>query len=102
MTTRSIIQILLCIMAAGVITTSSQQARPDDAFKNFKTLYEQELKQNGIVGSSFVFLRDNKVVVEDFYGSANIAKKPALAENTSYHRAANKKPLTGIGIKQRR
>src|SRR5258708_19507901 len=81
MTTRSIIQILLCIMVAGVMTTSSQQAKPDDALKNFKTLYEQELKQNGIVGSSFVFLRDNKVFAEDFYGPPKLPTDSALIRN---------------------
>ena len=102
MTTRSIIQILLCVLTAGVMTTSSQQAKPDDAFKSFKTLYEQELKQNGIVGSSFVFLRDNKVVAEDFYGSANLAKNQTIDENTIYHWASNTKPFTGIAIMQLR
>ena len=102
MTTRSIIQILVYIMAAGVMTTSSQQAKPDEAFRNFKTLYEQELKQNGIVGSSFVFLRDNKVVAEDFYGSADLAKNQAVDENTIYHWASNTKPFTGIAIMQLR
>ena len=84
------------------MTISSQQAKPDDAFKSFKTLYEQELKQNGVVGSSFVFLRDNKVVAEDFYGSANLAKNQAVDENTIYHWASNTKPFTGIAIMQLR
>jgi len=84
------------------MTTSSQQAKPDEAFRNFKTLYEQELKQNGIVGSSFVFLRDNKVVAEDFYGSADLAKNQAVDENTIYHWASNTKPFTGIAIMQLR
>lgn len=102
MTTRSIIQILLCVLTVGVMTISSQQAKPDEAFKNFKALYEQELKQNGIVGSSFVFLRDNKVVAEDFYGSANLAKNQRTDENTIYHWASNTKPFTGIAIMQLR
>ncbi|MEP6787488.1 MAG: serine hydrolase domain-containing protein [Acidobacteriota bacterium] len=102
MTRRSIIQILLCILTAGVMTTSSQQAKPDEAFKNFKALYEQELKRNGVVGSSFVFLRDNKVVTEDFYGSADLEKNQPIDENTIYHWASNTKPFTGIAIMQLR
>ncbi len=89
-------------MAAGVMTTSSQQTKPDDAFRNFKKLYEQELKQNGIVGSSFIFLRDNKVVAEDYYGSANLEKNPPVDQNTIYHWASNTKPFTGIAIMQLR
>ena len=102
MTSRVIIQMLLYAMTAGVMTMSAQSAKPDDALKNFKMLYEQELKQHGIVGSSFVFLRDNKVVAEDFYGSANLAKNQPVDENTIYHWASNTKPFTGIAIMQLR
>lgn len=102
MTIRSIIQILLCVMAAGVMTISSQQTKPDDGFKNFKTLYEQELKQNGIVGSSFVFLRDNKVVAEDYFGLANLEKNQPVDKDTIYHWASNTKPFTGIAMMQLR
>ncbi len=89
-------------MTAGVITMSAQQTKSGDALKNFKTLYEQELKQAGVVGSSFIFLRDNKVVAEDFYGSANLAKNQPVDENTIYHWASNTKPFTGIAIMQLR
>ena len=90
------------VVFSTVITMSAQNTKPDDALKSFNTLYEQELKQNGIVGSSFVFLRDNKVIAEDFYGSANLAKNQAVDENTIYHWASNTKPFTGIAIMQLR
>ena len=81
---------------------SAQQIKSDDALKNFKVLFEHELKENGVVGSSFVFLRDNNVIAEDFYGSANLAKNQAVDENTIYHWASNTKPFTGIAIMQLR
>ena len=90
------------VVFSTVITMSAQNTKPDDALKSFNTLYEQELKQNGIVGSSFVFLRDNKVIAEDFYGSANLAKNQPVDENTIYHWASNTKPFTGIAIMQLR
>jgi CubicO group peptidase (beta-lactamase class C family) len=71
-------------------------------YKKFKTFYESELKQNGIVGSSFVFLKDNKILAEDFYGSANLEKNQKVDENTIYHWASNTKPFTGIAIMQLR
>ncbi|MGI8470432.1 MAG: serine hydrolase domain-containing protein [Pyrinomonadaceae bacterium] len=71
-------------------------------YKKFKPFYEQELKQAGIVGSSFVFLKDNKILAEDFYGSANLEKNQAVDENTIYHWASNTKPFTGIAIMQLR
>ncbi|MBA2736297.1 MAG: beta-lactamase family protein, partial [Pyrinomonadaceae bacterium] len=74
----------------------------DQTYKRFKTLYEQELKQAGIVGSSFVFLKDNKILAREFYGSANLEKNQTTNEDTIYHWASNTKPLTGIAIMQLR
>ena len=71
-------------------------------YKKFKTFYEKELKQNGIVGSSFVFLKDNKIIAQDFYGMANLEKNQNVDENTIYHWASNTKPFTGIAIMQLR
>jgi CubicO group peptidase (beta-lactamase class C family) len=102
MTKRSIIWILLCIVFAGVNMMSAQQPTADESLKNFKTLYRQELKQAGVAGSSFVFLRDNKVVAQEYYGLANIEKKQVVDENTIYHWASNTKPFTGIAIMQLR
>jgi CubicO group peptidase (beta-lactamase class C family) len=102
MTVKKIIQIILCVMAAGTISMNAQQTRDEEGFRNFKAVYEQELKQNGIVGSSFVFIRDNKVVAEDYYGSANIDKNQPVDKDTVYHWASNTKPFTGIAIMQLR
>ncbi|MBA2736035.1 MAG: beta-lactamase family protein, partial [Pyrinomonadaceae bacterium] len=74
----------------------------DEAYKKFKALYEQELKQSGIVGSSFVFLKDNKILAREFYGAANLEKNQRTDENTIYHWASNTKPFTGIAIMQMR
>lgn len=73
-----------------------------EAYQKFKTYYENELKQAGIVGSSFVFLKDNKILASDFYGMANLEKNQAVDENTIYHWASNTKPFTGIAIMQLR
>src|SRR6266536_176126 len=72
------------------------------ALSDFKTLYEKQLKDAGIVGSTFVFLKDNKVAAEYLYGSANLEKKQPIDENTIYHWASNTKPFTGIAIMQLR
>jgi CubicO group peptidase (beta-lactamase class C family) len=74
----------------------------NDAYKKFKVFYEQELKEAGIVGSSFVFLKDNKILAREFYGSANLEKNQKTDENTIYHWASNTKPFTGIAIMQLR
>ncbi len=89
------------------LTTMNAQNIPknagfDETYKKFKTFYEQELKQSGIVGSSFVFLRDSKILAREYYGAANLEKKQTVNENTIYHWASNTKPLTGIAIMQLR
>ena len=83
-------------------TPDAQTPAFSDAYKRFKTLYERELKENGVVGSSFVFLKDNKTLAEEFYGAANLEKNQKIDENTIYHWASNTKPLTGIAILQLR
>jgi CubicO group peptidase (beta-lactamase class C family) len=77
------------------------EAQPDK-FKTFDALYQKELKDAGIVGSSFVFFKDGKVVLERHYGSANLEKKQTVDANTIYHWASNTKPFTGIAIMQLR
>lgn len=73
-----------------------------DAYQKFKAFYESELKRSGIVGGSFVFLKDNKIRAREFYGAANLEKNQAVDEDTIYHWASNTKPLTGIAIMQLR
>ena len=82
--------------------TVSKNKDFDNAFQTFKKFYENELKQNGIVGSSFIFLKDNKILASDFYGFQNLEKNQKTDENTIYHWASNTKPLTGIAIMQLR
>lgn len=82
--------------------TSSKNDKFSEAYKKFKVYYEDELKKEGIVGSSFIFLKDHKILAEDFYGMANLEKNQAVDENTIYHWASNTKPFTGIAIMQLR
>lgn len=68
----------------------------------FKKTFETELKQAGIVGGSFIFIKDGRIAAADHYGSANLAKGQRVDENTIYHWASNTKPFTGIAIMQLR
>jgi len=87
------------IFLCAAMTTNGQT---NAQFAEFKTFYERELKENGIVGSSFVFLKDHKIQAQYFYGAANLEKNQPTDENTIYHWASNTKPLTGIAIMQLR
>ena len=97
--------IFLCLFAATMNGQTFSTPKNDNfaaEYKKFKTFYEQELKQAGIVGSSFVFLKDGQILAQEFYGAANLEKNQKTDENTIYHWASNTKPLTGIAIMQLR
>jgi CubicO group peptidase (beta-lactamase class C family) len=73
-----------------------------DRFAEFGKTYQKEISEAGIVGSSCVFLKDNKIVLEKHYGSSNLEKKQPVDAHTIYHWASNTKPFTGIAIMQLR
>jgi CubicO group peptidase (beta-lactamase class C family) len=73
-----------------------------DKLKQFRSAYLSEAREAGIVGSSFVFLKDGKIVLEEHHGFANLEKKQPVDEHTIYHWASNTKPFTGIAIMQLR
>lgn len=91
---------VLCFTSILIFTL--QMTAQSDKFAAFRQTYLKELKEAGIVGSSFVFLKDNKKVAEEYYGLANIEKNQAVDQNTIYHWASNTKPFTGIAIMQLR
>jgi CubicO group peptidase (beta-lactamase class C family) len=68
----------------------------------FIETFRRECKENGVVGASFVFLKDNKIAASDHYGSLDAATNQPTDENTIYHWASNTKPFTGIAIMQLR
>ncbi len=81
---------------------NAQTTTIDPKFSTFRATYRNELKDAGIVGSSVVFLKDNKTVLEDHVGSANLEKNQPVNADTIYHWASNTKPFTGIAIMQLR
>ena len=81
-----------------VISVSAQQ----ESYSKFIETFRRECRDAGIVGASFVFLKDSKVAASEYYGSANLEKNQPVDENTIYHWASNTKPFTGIAIMQLR
>ena len=88
-------------IAAFLLIAATMQAQTDK-FGNFRETFRNEVKGAGIVGGSFVFLKDGKTVAEEHYGSANLEKKQTVKADTIYHWASNTKPFTGIAIMQLR
>lgn len=93
--------VALVFFMATVLTASSQTPT-DTSFSRFVETFRRECKDAGIVGASFVFLKDDRVVAEDYYGSANLTKNQPIDKDTIYHWASNTKPFTGIAIMQLR
>ncbi len=88
--------LLLSLLFATVMQAQT------DKFTAFREAYKKELADAGIVGSSFIFVKDGKVLAEEHYGLANDEKKQAADADTIYHWASNTKPFTGIAIMQLR
>src|SRR3954469_2519398 len=84
------------------LTTVHSGQTKIDRYSEFISTFRREVKNAGIVGGSFLFLKDNKVVANEYYGSADLAKDQPVDENTIYHWASNTKPFTGIAIMQLR
>lgn len=101
--------LMLSVIALSLFVTiaegQSTAATPADfarAYREFRANYENELKRNGIVGSSFFFIRDNEIVARELYGLAHVELNRAVDEDTIYHWASITKTFTGIAIMQLR
>jgi CubicO group peptidase (beta-lactamase class C family) len=93
---------LIGIISLQTSLVASGQTQTAAVFEKFKQRYEEGLQKHGIVGSSFVFLREGRVVSSLLWGSANLEKQQAVTDRTIYHWASITKTLTGIAIMQLR
>src|SRR5437868_7068806 len=92
-----------CFLCSAIVVSAAMLMNAQsDKFARFRETYVKELKDAGIVGSSFIFLKDNKIVADYYYGSANLEKNQPVDRDTIYHWASNTKPFTGIAIMQLR
>ena len=85
-------QFLQSTVAASAVRVSSER---------FRDFYFAALRQNGIVGSSFLLVGDN-APEEIFYGYSQLARKIPVGRNTCFHWASITKTFTGIAIMQLR
>ncbi len=92
----------LCLLISALIGMSSLITGQTDRFSKFRDLYQNEVRESGIVGSAFVFVKDGKTIADLRYGSANLEKQQAVDIDTIFHWASNTKPFTGIAIMQLR
>lgn len=85
-------------------TSTAQNAAGslDAALKAFYPFYESKLADYKIAGSSFAFIRGNKVVGRRMVGMAHVGENRKVDEDTIFHWASITKTLTGIAIMQLR
>jgi CubicO group peptidase (beta-lactamase class C family) len=91
----------LAVLLFAIATVLPQQTNEKD-LSDFAQTFRRELKMAGVVGGSFIFLKDNRPLASEYYGSANLAKNQPVDADTIYHWASNTKPFTGIAIMQLR
>ncbi|MGI9075413.1 MAG: serine hydrolase domain-containing protein [Bryobacteraceae bacterium] len=68
----------------------------------FRDFYFAALHKNGIVGSTFLLIRDNAAAIKKFHGYSNLANKTPIDWNACYHWASITKTFTAIAILQLR
>ena len=68
----------------------------------FRDFYFAGLRKNGIVGSTFLLLRDYKLSVNEVYGYSDLASKTPIDWNTCYHWASITKTFTAVAVMQLR
>lgn len=98
--TRSIRSLVSLTMV--LFSHTAQMDAQADKFAGFKETFIKEMNEAGIVGGSFAFLRDGKVVLSAHHGSANLEKNQVVDADTIFHWASNTKPFTGIATMQLR
>jgi CubicO group peptidase (beta-lactamase class C family) len=94
------ILILISMLAAPLAAPA--QGREEAAVRDFHEFYRQGLERHGIVGSSFLLLRDGEIIDRQYYGLADREGNRKVDEQTIYHWASITKTLTGVAILQLR
>lgn len=100
----AIILMIICLVQILSISTVFAQTHPkfEEVWGKVKEFYGRSLRDNGIVGSSLVFVRGDRILAEEYFGMADIEQQRAVDAHTIYHWASITKTFTGIAIMQLR
>ncbi|HEX7317714.1 MAG TPA: serine hydrolase domain-containing protein [Pyrinomonadaceae bacterium] len=94
--------VIFVLLAAPAAAQTGRDGDFERSYREFRANYLSELRKGGFVGSSFYFVRDNRVVAREFYGLADAERGVPVDEETVYHWASVTKTFTGIAIMQLR
>ncbi len=95
-------KIMLIILLGVHITIADAPEEFKKTWKEVESIYQEGLKLNKIVGSSFIFIDDGEIIAESYNGFADLAENRPVDENTIFHWASITKTFTGIAIMQLR
>jgi len=96
------------IVAVAGQAPPREEARPASppavaaAFAAFDRFFDARLAEQGIVGASFVLLRDHRVAHARTFGVADLRSRRPVDAETIFHWASITKTFTAIGIMQLR
>ena len=95
---------LAAIALAALLTksASAQNASSDAALAAFRPKFESVLKQHGIVGGGFAFVRDQGQAQTIVFGEARRDSHQPVDDATTYNWASITKTMTAIAILQLR
>lgn len=88
----------ILFLCMGIVAPTSIIQAQD--FSDFQSYYHKTLKDNHIVGSSVMIIKNGEVVFADHYGKANLETGEDINDQSIFHWASITKTLTGIGILQ--
>ncbi|MGH7665365.1 MAG: serine hydrolase domain-containing protein [Gemmatimonadaceae bacterium] len=92
------------LVAAGVPSPALAQTPSgfDAAWSDIASFHERSVKEEGIAGSSLMFVHDGEVIGRSIVGLADIESNRAVDDSTIYHWASITKTFTAIAIMQLR
>lgn len=99
---RVAVSFLVVLLMSSTVAQSQTPRNFAQVRREFKTFYDQGMRKNGIVGSSFMLIQEGQVIAQEFFGLANQEKQQPVDESTIYHWASITKTFTGIAIMQLR
>jgi len=94
--------IAMLLVAASPTAAAAGERAFEAALSDFRQLHRAEMRRSGIVGSSFYFVRDGRVVAADHLGEQDAEAHVPVDARTIYHWASITKTMTGIAIMQLR
>ncbi|MBP1635984.1 MAG: beta-lactamase [Acidobacteria bacterium] len=106
--TRTRVPWLLLLPFCAAVSAAPQSGRagaapgPADAFASFDRFFDARLADQGIVGGSFVLLRDHRIVHARTFGFADLQARRPIDADTIFHWASITKTFTAIGVMQLR